>query len=723
MAGRAAVCMLIVLAVALPTAAAQDAPPAQPPEPPAQEAPRPGAQDSGVPQADAVVVTALRHDEKAFDVPASMSVVDEEQIRSGPDARSLPNVLGREPSVLLQKTGPGQSSPFIRGFTGFRTLLMMDGVRINNSVFREGPNQYWSTVDSFAIGSLELTRGPASVLWGSDAIGGAVNALTAAPEALDRWHGRWFVRYSTAERALFNRLEVEGGEQGAWALRAGITDRNFGNIRAGEGSGNLPGTGYEERDVDFRLDVPLESGADFTLVGQKVRQDDVPRTHTTIDAVPFHGTVPGTEIRRDLTQEHDLYYARLRWDGDGGLYDEARATLSWQRQEEVQERLRPGAKYDESGFEVHTLGTQVEFENQTSIGRLTWGLEDWRDSVDSFKNDFVNGALVLENIQGPVADDARYESFGVYVQDEVEHGPYDTVFGLRYSRAHADADRVDNPNVPGADPATPGNIIDVDESFSSLVGSLRTTRHVDEQTNVYAGLSQGFRAPNLSDLTAELTDSGIESPTPDLQPEYYTQVEIGARTERADWRGDVALYYTFIRDMIVQSPTGEVIGGVPVLAKDNVGDGFLYGVEARGERTFAPEWTGFAVASWQNGEVTQFTDAGEKVDKPTSRLMPFTTVLGVTWEPGESPWWWQADTMIQDKADRLSLKDETDTQRIPPGGTPGYGILSLRAGRAIGDDATLTVALENLLDKDYRLHGSGVNEPGRNLVLTCDVRF
>jgi hemoglobin/transferrin/lactoferrin receptor protein len=723
MPARRPFALLALCALAVATRAQDNKPPAPPAtEPPQDAKPVDPDDDSTLPRADEVVVTALRHEGEAFDAPASVSVIGERQLKSGPDARSLPNSLQREPGVLLQKTGPGQSSPFIRGFTGFRTLLMMDGIRINNSVFREGPNQYWGTVDSYAVDRLELTRGPSSVLWGSDAIGGAVNALTRPAQAAEDWSGRWFVRYSTAERSFLSRYEVEGGVEGEWALRAGWSDKDFGNIKAGNGSGNLPGTGYDERDLDFRLDVPLDGGAELTLAGQRVRQNDVPRTHVTIDAVTFHGTAPGTEIRRDLTQEHNLIYARLGWEGDG-LYDHARATLSWQRQEEDQERLRPGNKFDESGFDVKTWGSQLEFESDTSIGLLTWGLENWKDRVESFRNDYVNGALTLKNIQGPVGDDAEYQLFGAYVQDEISQGDFTHVLGLRWSYAHADADRVDNPNVAGADPQTPGNIIGVNESYDALVGSARSTWHLTDETNLYGGLSQGFRAPNLSDLTADLTDSGIESATPDLDPEYYTQFELGAKTEQGEWRGDVAAYYTWIDDMVVQSPTGQVISGVPVLVKDNVGDGYLYGLEARGERTLGPEWTAFAALSWMTGKVDQYDTDGSKVEGYVSRLLPFTAVVGCTWRGAESPWSITADSMMQDEADKLSLKDETDTQRIPPGGTPGYGIVGLRASRPLGERAFVTVALENLFDKDYRIHGSGLNEPGRNLVVSWDVRF
>jgi outer membrane receptor protein involved in Fe transport len=143
--------------------------------------------------------------------------------------RTFPEALRETPGVMVQKTAHGQGSPFIRGFTGFRTLLLVDGIRLNNSVFRQGPNQYWSTVDPLTIARLEVVKGPSSVLYGSDAIGGTVNALTLGPAALAdgfSWERRAFYRVSTGgefahgarrgERAageggrLFPRRLVEG---------------------------------------------------------------------------------------------------------------------------------------------------------------------------------------------------------------------------------------------------------------------------------------------------------------------------------------------------------------------------------------------------------------------------------------------------------------------------------------------------------------------------------
>ena len=127
-----------------------------------------------------VVVTAMRTETALADVPYMGYVVGSAaQQETAP--RTTPDALAGLPSVMVQKTSYGQGSPYLRGFTGFRTLMLVDGIRLNNSVFRDGPNQYWNTVDPWAVDRYEVVMGPASVLYGSDAVGGAVNAIGTAP--------------------------------------------------------------------------------------------------------------------------------------------------------------------------------------------------------------------------------------------------------------------------------------------------------------------------------------------------------------------------------------------------------------------------------------------------------------------------------------------------------------------------------------------------------------
>jgi hemoglobin/transferrin/lactoferrin receptor protein len=128
--------------------------------------------------------------------------------------------------------------------------------------------------------------------------------------------------------------------------------------------------------------------------------------------------------------------------------------------------------------------------------------------------------------------------------------------------------------------------------------------------------------------------------------------------------------------------------------------------------------------SWVDGESDTYVAPGVERREPLSRLPPLRTDLSLRFSPDvASRAWAEAVATLADGQDRLSSRDEADTDRIPPGGTPGYAVFTLRGGLHVTENLWISAAVENLLDADYRLHGSGVNEPGRNLVLSAGLVF
>lgn len=674
-----------------------------------------------------IIVTALRREAEEWRVPYSVSTESgETTIERG--TRSMADAVQVFPSVMTQKTGYGQGSPYIRGFTGFQCLYLIDGIRLNNSVFRSGPNQYFNTIDPLMIERIELVRGPSSVLYGSDAVGGVINVFSKRRtkyEPGNHWSGSVYSRYASAERSFIERIEVEGNSGSRVGYVGGLTHKNFGDLSGGRDTGEQPNTAYKEIDGDFRLDLSLRDDVWLTVAWQHVAQDDVPRTHKTIYSVPFHGTDVGSELRRDLDQTRDLAWTRLSTDDFAGFFDRADITLFTQRQDQERDRLRTGARRDLSGFTVNTFGALAEFEKDGGgAGLWTFGTEYYRDNVDSFRKDFVGGALTLDEVQGPVGDRAEYGLLGTFVQNELKFGDFDLVTGVRYTRASAHADKVDNPQVGGSDPSTPGNVIAISDRYSATVGSVRGIYHFGDGWNVFGGLSQGFRAPNLSDLTSFDATSAVEVPSPDLDPEYFLAFEVGARGRYDGIEAQVALWKTLIDDMIVQSPTGAMISGTPVVRKHNAGDGYIHGVEGEISLALTETWTALGGASWMEGRVDQFIlPGGFRVSRPVSRLQPLTGRFGLLYEPAEKDCWMLFETVAADNQDKLALRDETDSSRIPVGGTPGYTVFNVRAGIDVTDDLTVTAAVENITDKDYRIHGSGVNEAGTNFIASVRYSF
>ncbi|MFM8980258.1 MAG: TonB-dependent receptor [Planctomycetia bacterium] len=665
----------------------------------------------------------LREETATVAVPYATSVLDDSELRERRNVRSFPDALLRLPSTVVQKTGPGQASPFLRGFTGYNNLVLIDGVRLNNSTFRSGPNQYWSTVDAYTVGRLEVGRGPHSVLWGSDAVGGTVYVVPRQRTCFapgTHLGGGLSVRHATGEQATFVRGELEGNV-GRLGWLGGLSWKDYGNIESG--GGTLPNTAYDELDGDLRLDWQVGAGRTLTLAWQHVDQDDVPRTHTTIYSVPFAGTSVGTDLRRDLDQQRDLAYLRYAWRDTGGPFPSGHALVSWQQQDEQQVRERTGNKLDISGFTVDTLGAAVQLDRPMRGGTLTVGADAWRDQVDSSKDNYLAGAYQSSDIQGPLGDDAQYDLASAFAQAHLVLGCWEAWAGLRFTYAAASADRVDNPLVAGSNPATAGNVIAVDGDWTALVASLRALWHASRSWNFYGGISQAFRAPSLSDLTAFESTSVVEVPAPSLDPDRYVVLELGTKLERRNVSGSASVWTTRLQDTIVRSPTGALIGGVPEVRKDNVGDGWLWGFELEAAWRFARAWSVLGNLWWMDGEVDQFDASQQEVRGNFDRLPPLTSLLALRSEPAGGRLWAQAEWVRAGKADRLSLQNQSDTQRIPPGGTPGYDLLHLRAGYRLTRSSDLLLAVENITDEDYRIHGSGQNEPGRNVVLGLDLRF
>ncbi|MFC1671999.1 TonB-dependent receptor plug domain-containing protein [Planctomycetota bacterium] len=679
---------------------------------------------NGVADLGDMVVTATRSKRLVFDVANTVDVLSREDMQMR-QVRTVPESLGEVPGVMVQKTGHGQGSPFIRGFTGFRTLFLIDGIRLNNSIFRDGPNQYWNTVDSFTIESMEIVKGPGSVLYGSDAVGGTVNAITLRPNIQEEgswWGRRLYSRYAGAEESLVGRIELDGSVNGRFGFVAGGSFKNFGDLHGGRDVGLQRNTGYDETDGDLKLVFRLRPNSTLTFAHQFVDQDDAWRTHKTTSGISWEGTTVGNEKKRILDQHRDLTYLRYEQDRIGRFVDSLQVTVSYHRQEEERYRLRSDDRSDVQGVDVGTLGVTLQLETPSSLGTWTYGVDYYRDTVDSFRNSWnADGTFRGASIQGPVGGDASYGTLDLYTQLEGRATErLDAVIGLRYTSSRLDAGKVEDPET--------GNRISLSDDWDTVVGSVRGLYRVDpdDEWHVFGGVSQGFRAPNLSDMTRlDTARTGeIETPTTNLDPERFLATEIGVRARKQKWSGSLAYFYTLIDDMIIRTPTGDTVDGDAEVTKKNSGDGYVEGVELGVEYAFLPDLVGTVAGTMMYGRVDTYpTATAEKKDEPIDRIMPATVHLGLRWNHPSGKYWVQQVCTLAEEANSLSTRDKSDTQRIPPGGTPAYTVVTIRGGWRVLPTLSVTGAIENITDEDHRIHGSGQNEPGRNLILGFDWRF
>ena len=194
-----------------------------------------------------VVITGTRINKQILDVPQFVQLLTKEDILIRKNFRTMPEMLKENSGIMVQNTGHGQGSPYLRGFTGFRTVFLIDGIRLNNSVFRDGPNQYWSTVDPLSINKIEIVKGINSTLYGSDAIGGIVAVLTREMDFKTKsllTPDRFYTRLSSAEHTLITRLELIGTSFGSLKYSLGLSYKDFGNIDGGAEYGSVEATGF-----------------------------------------------------------------------------------------------------------------------------------------------------------------------------------------------------------------------------------------------------------------------------------------------------------------------------------------------------------------------------------------------------------------------------------------------------------------------------------------------
>lgn len=666
-----------------------------------------------------ILVTAVRQQAALEDLPYASYRVNESSLNQ---ARSLPESLAGIPGVSIQKTANGHGSPFIRGFTGYRTLALIDGVRYNNSVYRDGPSEYFGLIDSQGLSGLELINGPASVLYGSDAIGGTLNLHSKSPSAFDESgfhkHFRQQLRWSSAENSLRSRSELDIGQGEDWGLLAGFSYKDFGSLKAAD-LGRLPTSGYRERSYDLHYKKQINESWQLQALYQNLQQDDVWRTHSTIYARPFAGTETGTDLHRSKDQQRRLAYIKLIGAPSQPWLDRAEVTISQQEWLEFGQRQRSSSEWIMERFDSRMSGLDIQLHSRAGDHHFTYGLDIYRDRVDSARRELDSqGRLLRERIQGPVGDDSRFSQGGLYAQWQyMLNDDWQWQVGSRYTLVRASIGRFEDPGT-----AEERSYAQQWSNVSSSVKLLWQPQETLWQS--WFGVSQAFRAPNIADLSrfGASRSNETEVAALALKPEHFLTAEASLRWSNLDsdrgflWQ--LNGFYTDIDDYITSTPTGRIVEGQIEVSKANSSSGYMHGFEAIAQWQLNHHWQVRANGSWVQGEQSL---PGFSNDQYFSRSMPFSGALTLAWN--QSGHKVEFELRHSARADHLSPADREDNQRIPPNGTPAFTLLNIRSEHPLGNLGSWYLDLNNVTDEAYRNHGSGINEPGRGIGLGVDLRW
>jgi iron complex outermembrane receptor protein/hemoglobin/transferrin/lactoferrin receptor protein len=678
------------------------------------------AEDAAEDAAGTETIVVVDDGPALFDGRAGSTVtrrhLDERQPRSAPDA------LRWEPGVYVQQTAAAQGSAYLRGRTGQQTLLLFDGVRLNNSLWRQGPNQYFFTIDARTLAAIEVVRGGASTRHGSDAIGGVLDAIPRDPGfGPRRVQPRVELRWGSADQEVGGRIESDVRLGDDVAVLAGLGYRDVSLLESGgpvEGDDGEPapvprflddgrtqmGTGFREAAWDARL-VWRRDRARLTAGYYDYRQLDAPRTDQC--PPPF---APPSECLVFDEQFHTLGY--LAYDADLGRWARrARLVVSAQEQHERRTLSRPLSEVENGGRDdVRTAGvTASATAAPARRARVDYGADLHADLVDSVAwLRLTDIDFVRYDSRGQYLAGSRYATGGGFAQGALSRRRVTVRAGGRLGIAAARA--------PG-DPASATTAID--RTWLTHAAVLGGQWRPHRRLAVLATLDRSFRAPNLDDLTGrQAVGPGFQFENPDLAPERALTAELGLRLRGALGAADAWVYASRLDDAIVRAPRS--IDDCPPESPAcqaswfryqlvNVDGATVIGAEAAGELELGRVGLRGTIA-WARGE-----DSG---GVPLSRIPPLNGTAEV-----RAPWAWgfaSAGVRWATRQDRLAVSDLGDP-RIPAGGTPGYAVVDLRAGFRLQERARLGIVIENLGDAAYRHHGSSINGPGRSAIVWIEM--
>ncbi len=632
-------------------------------------------------------------------------------------ATTMFRALQQEVGVTLQQTGNGQLSPFIRGLTGQQILILVDGIRMNTSILRPGPNQYAATIDPGMIERIEVIRGAESALWGSDAIGGVINVVTRSADPLrgDYFSPQFSQIYSSAEASSYTRTGFSGW-YGATGITGGVSYLDVGNLDRGGDFGRQPATDYTQYAGDIKLQRMLNEDHLLTVALQHFEQQDLKRSDRFL---PFvlgpapDGSVPTQRPTVFDPQQRDLIYGRLEGllPEDFFFGDAYSVTLSGQRTKEgsVVDRYASNAaaalptrreigEFDDLGW-----GTVVSaVKNMDDLGKLTYGTDFYSESINSERIRINNPALpgATPSAADPqYPDDSEADRVGVYLSWNVPLTErLDATTSVRY----------ENINISGTPNFDTLGPIYFERSYQDWIASFGLSYLLTDEMRLVGGVYEGFRAPTIDDLTANKTSLQNNVSVPLVgnlaaEPEHSYTYEVGLKFNYDRLRLQAIEYWTDFDSFLSR----ETIGGLDFLTNQTA---YLNGTELSGEYLIHRNVSLYGNFAYTYGQLTSS-------DEPINRIPPMQGILGVRFTEPMSRAYFDVYTWMVDRADRYNQTNLSDV-RFLPGGTPGYATLNVRTGRTFGskNQHQVSMSLENLTDKYYRVLGSGVDGVGFNAV-------
>lgn len=700
-----------------------------------------------------VVLSANKVEEKYRDLPVRIDIIPARQIQFS-NSQTAAELLQQNGTVFIQQSQLGGGSAVLRGMETNRVLMVVDGIRMNNAIYRAGHIQNAITIDPNMLSRVEVVHGPGSVIYGSDAMGGVMHFYTRNPVLSTNGKvytsGNAMMRYSSAANEYSQSFNVNIGGKKIAAL-IGASTKDIGDLREGSNrdskygdwgkclyyaeringkdvmtSNNDPlvqkNSGYSQYDLFGKVLYKPTAHYAMTLNMQYSNSSDIPRydrlSEMTDDNLTYADWHYGPQTRGMISLKNE-------WSKATRFYDNAQLTAAYQYISEDRVSRKFGkSKTKHQEETVNVLSINADFMKKIfGISELRYGLEGILNLVDSKAyNKNINTGEITQDAATRYPDGGdNMKNISAYASNNWEISPK-LIFsqGIRFNYISLDAkythEMMDLIKFPFAATMVQDN--------TAINGSLGLVYMPGNGWRIATNLSTGFRAPNIDDLTklndSNSTDQLIIVPNPDLKPEnaYNAEITIGKTFDKI-FQVEVTGFYTLLSDAFVIQPS--LYNGQDSLDFDgtlsavqsmqNVEKAIIYGFEGNVLAQITKSLSLRSNLTYTYGRMKE----GEVALDHIPPVFGLTSLkLDLSKFTGEFYARYNAWKHIED----YSPSGEDNETYATPDGMPAWYTLNLRAGYQFNRNVSVQAGVENIMDNHYRNFASGISAPGRNVFVT-----
>lgn len=700
-----------------------------------------------------VVVYANKFAEKYKRIAQTVAVIKtKEQLNYQTNTADL---LINSGKLFVQKSQQGGGSPVIRGFEASRILLMVDGVRLNNAIYRAGHLQNIITIDNMVLDRVEVLYGPSSTLYGSDALGGVVSMFTKNPllSATNKTAitGSATVRYTSVVNENRGNISLNiGGKQ--WASLTSVTYGSYGDLIQGNnrldaypnfgkkdfvvqriGGVDLAivnpnpnqqtQSGYKQVDVTQKFLFQPSDKIQHLVNLQFSNTNDIPRydrlTEKSATNVPvFAEWYYGPQIR-------NLASYQFSANEQEGFFKDIKVIASYQDLEEsrIQRRFQSTNK-DFRWERINIFGLSLDAKHYSGKNEIHFGAESYTNFVRSTAERINIASGATSRITTRYADGpTTLSNNAIYAQQTYKFSDAWTLNdGLRFNLIKMDARFVDTA-------LTKFPFTRAQQSNAAVTGNIGLVYASSKDLRIAFLLNSGFHSPNVDDLS-KVFDSRtgiVVVPNTNIKPEYTYNAEINLNKYGKQLSYGASVFYTLFSNAMVldkfqfNGQDSIFYSGVKsqVFAMQNKAKATVFGFSVNASYNLTKGTSLDGVVTYTKGT---FTDQNN-ISVPLDHIPPVYGRFAIKHVASN----WNAELYgLFNGWKRLANYNpngEDNLQYATADGMPSWVTINARAGVNISKNLSFQALLENIADKNYRYFASGISAAGRNISLSLRATF